>query len=269
MAILHLFSTDLWVWVALVETSDKEILTRRVSTPKLAAFIRLSVEYDLFGVSMSYRIKPNMMVATSMAALALIGGAGLAMAQDGDQNQSSTATQAQDRGQHCGMRDGSQTRLADLATKLGGTQDQLQQAFDSIKPTDGQQQDPQTKHDEMAQKLADALGKDVVDVKAVFDAEHQAEQTQHRDELGQRLDQAVTDGKITSSDKDAILKAFDAGVLFDGAGRGGHGGRVGLEGRGGHGMGEPGTAKGGRFGKQDSQQSDQSSTNSPSTTTAS
>ena len=31
--------------------------------------------------------------------------------------------------------------------------------------------------------------------------------------MSSRLDKAVTDGKITSKDKDAVLKAFDAGVL--------------------------------------------------------
>ncbi|GAA1425247.1 hypothetical protein [Corynebacterium durum] len=45
------------------------------------------------------------------------------------------------------------------------------------------------------------------------DASVALDSTKAREDLGSRLDKAVTDGKITSKDKDAVLKAFDAGVL--------------------------------------------------------
>ena len=45
------------------------------------------------------------------------------------------------------------------------------------------------------------------------DASVALDSTNAREDLGSRLDKAVTDGKITSKDKDAVLKAFDAGVL--------------------------------------------------------
>jgi len=60
------------------------------------------------------------------------------------------------------------------------------------------------------------------------DASVALDSTKAREDLGSRLDKAVTDGKITSKDKDAVLKAFNADV-FGGEemaieiGEGGHG----------------------------------------------
>lgn len=158
---------------------------------------------------MTHRFNPKMLVATSMAALVAIGGAGFAVAQD------ATSAPAQAAGQ--GMRQGrglaDDTRLAALAAKLGVTAEQLQQAFEQIRPAEGQRAKGQHNHDEMAQKLADALGKNVEEVKVALDSQRDSHHGNRRDALVQRLDQAVADGKISASDKESILKAFDAGVL--------------------------------------------------------
>lgn len=45
------------------------------------------------------------------------------------------------------------------------------------------------------------------------DASVALDSTKAREDLGSRLDKAVTDGKITSKDKDAVLKAFNADVF--------------------------------------------------------
>lgn len=154
-------------------------------------------------------INPNMLVASSIAAVALMGGAGFALAQDA----AAPAPAAEQGAPEHDRGHGNSARLADLAQKLGVSTDELKQAFDKNKPAEGER--PQ--QGDMAQQLADALGKNVDDVKAALDSERQADQAKHREELAQRLDQAVTDGKISATDKDGVLKAFDAGVL------GGHG----------------------------------------------
>jgi len=55
--------------------------------------------------------------------------------------------------------------------------------------------------DKIAQKFS--LNKD--DVKAVFDEEHAQTKAEHQKAEEQRLDQAVTNGKITAAQKDKIL----------------------------------------------------------------
>ncbi len=55
--------------------------------------------------------------------------------------------------------------------------------------------------------------------------------------LKERLDQAVTDGKLTQEQADAVLKAAEAGVFPGGPGHDGKGGPHGE--RGGHGKGGP------------------------------
>ena len=47
-------------------------------------------------------------------------------------------------------------------------------------------------------------------------SEHEGE---HRTRLGERLDTAVDSGTLTASDRAAVLKAFDAGVLGGGGPR--------------------------------------------------
>ena len=66
--------------------------------------------------------------------------------------------------------------------------------------------------------LAKELGVDEAKVTAALAKERAAHEAQHKAELTTRLDAAVTAGKLTASDKAAVLKAFDAGVLAGPAG---------------------------------------------------
>jgi hypothetical protein len=78
---------------------------------------------------------------------------------------------------------------------------------------------------DLAAKLAKELGVDQAKVQAALDkirAEQQAQAKADRlAALKQRLDQAVTDGKLTRAEADAIYKAAENGVLPEG-GPGGH-----------------------------------------------
>lgn len=59
--------------------------------------------------------------------------------------------------------------------------------------------------DKIAQKFN--LNRD--EVKAVFDEEHQTREAEHEKKVEERLNQAVTDGKITSEQKDKIIAKLD------------------------------------------------------------
>jgi hypothetical protein len=83
---------------------------------------------------------------------------------------------------------------------------------------------------DLAAKLAKELGVDQAKVQAALDKIRTEQQAQHRADrlaaLKQRLDQAVTDGKLTRAEADAIYKAAENGVLPEaGPGRGGPGHR--------------------------------------------
>jgi hypothetical protein len=86
------------------------------------------------------------------------------------------------------------------------------------------------KEDALAGALATELGIDKAKVAAALTKVQAAQETQekadHTAALKGKLDQAVTDGKLTRDQADAILKAADAGVLQGGGGghHGGHGG---------------------------------------------
>lgn len=127
-----------------------------------------------------------------------------------------------------------------LAQKLGITEEKLTQALDSIrqehkdakaqgrdqqgKDESEQQETPAERQKEAEQERADftkelakKLGIDQAKVTTALDqlrTEQQAQaKTTFRTELSSRLDKAVSAGKLTSADRDSVLKAFDAGVL--------------------------------------------------------
>lgn len=80
---------------------------------------------------------------------------------------------------------------------------------------------------QMVTALAEELGVDEAKVAAALEEARSAHEAEHRTELSDRLDEAVTAGDLTAADKASVLKAFDAGVL------GGPGGGPGLGGPGG------------------------------------
>ncbi len=57
----------------------------------------------------------------------------------------------------------------------------------------------------LVQKLADKFHIDKTQVQAVFDADRAEHQAKQEDNYKQRLEKAVTDGKLTSAQKDAVL----------------------------------------------------------------
>ena len=104
---------------------------------------------------------------------------------------------------------------AELAKKLGVSEDKLKEAMDSLR-SEGSGERPDKSA--MDQKLATALGVDVSKVEQAMSEMHSEREAEHRTELSSRLDEAVSKGTLSSSDKDSVLKAFDAGVLGGGPG---------------------------------------------------
>lgn len=104
------------------------------------------------------------------------------------------------------------------------SEDKLKEAMDSLRSEgSGEQNGERPDKSAMDQKLATALGVDVSKVEQAMSKMHSEREAEHRTELSSRLDEAASKGTLSSSDKDSVLKAFDAGVLGGGPG-GGHGG---------------------------------------------
>lgn len=181
--------------------------------------------------------------AVAVAAVLGLGIANIAQADDSTTSTPSpTSTSSTDANRGGGMGHGkggmmgrgakAEELAADLATKLGVDQAEVEDALDAVrddvkaarkaggKPTDADR-------DAMRQTFADALAKELgVDAARVTDAldavqqERQAERfAEHEAELKERLADAVTDGKLTQAEADAVLKAAKAGVIGMGGGR--------------------------------------------------
>lgn len=111
-----------------------------------------------------------------------------------------------------------------LASKLGIDQAKVTQALQAVRADQRDQQkpaakpDPATRRAELAKALAEKLGIDQAQVAAAL-AEIETEATADRKEaLQQRLDEAVTAGKLTRAEADAVMKAAEAGVIPTGGG---------------------------------------------------
>jgi hypothetical protein len=135
--------------------------------------------------------------------------------------------------------------LSGLATKLGVDETKLRDALTAVRgdlkgsfkdlrgsAKDGTQAERDALHDQMQQKLADALGKelgiDATKVKTALDELETAREAERDQAFSDRLDQAVKDAKLTQAEADAVKKAADAGII----------------GMGGPGMGGPGMGRG-------------------------
>lgn len=68
--------------------------------------------------------------------------------------------------------------------------------------------------DGLAAKIASAFHLNQADVQKVIDQDRQANQAQREQKYGDRLTQAVTDGKLTSAQKDLILAKHKEMVSF-------------------------------------------------------
>lgn len=118
---------------------------------------------------------------------------------------------------------------AELATKLGVDEAKVTEALkayrDANKPptppadgtkTEGTRPDPAAKQAELAKSLAATLGIDEAKVTAALEELRTAEQADRAAALKTRLDAAVTDGKLTQAEADAVTKAVQSGVIGGG-----------------------------------------------------
>ncbi len=178
-------------------------------------------------------------VATGIAGAGLaVGGIGIASAaDDGAQSDSSTPAPSSatdngspkhgDRGR--GPGGGHMLGGPELAEALGVSETELQSALESVReqlepsqtdrstpPTDGEREE---RRDQMIDALAEELDLSAAEVTTAIEELQQARADERRTALGDRLDEAVTAGDLTTEDRASVLKAFDAGVL--GGGRGG------------------------------------------------
>jgi hypothetical protein len=124
---------------------------------------------------------------------------------------------------HGGRGSHSEDQAAALATKLGVDQTKVQDALKAFReankptaPADGQKPDPAAREAALAKSLADALGIDESKVTAALQEIRSDEQSEHAAELKTRLDKAVTDGKLTQAEADAVTKAVQNGVIGGG-----------------------------------------------------
>ena len=140
----------------------------------------------------------------------------------------STATESGKRGGHKGGGDRGQL-AADLATKLGVEEAKVTEAIqafreankptgaaDGTAPAEGTKPDRSAMDAEMAKSLAEALGVEESKVTAALEEIRAASQAERAAALKTRLDTAVTDGKLTQAEADAVTKAVEAGVIGGG-----------------------------------------------------
>lgn len=138
----------------------------------------------------------------------------------------SAAVDSGKRGGHKGDRG---QLAADLATKLGVEETKVTEAIqafrDANKPsgtpaegaaTDGTKPDRSALDAAMAKSLAESLGVEESKVTAALEEIRAAGQAERAAALKTRLDAAVTDGKLTQAEADAVIKAVEAGVIGGG-----------------------------------------------------
>jgi DNA-binding transcriptional regulator YdaS (Cro superfamily) len=111
-----------------------------------------------------------------------------------------------------------------LAAKLGVDETKVSDALkafrDANKPTtppaDGQKPDPATRDAALAKALAESLGIDEAKVTQALEELRTEAQAERAAGLKTRLDQAVTDGKLTQAEADAVTKAVQNGIIGGG-----------------------------------------------------
>lgn len=180
--------------------------------------------------------KYRMRAAALLAAGAVAGGASAtALAANADDTTSTTSTPSAtaDQGRpggpggHGGPGPGLDP--AALAKALGVSEDDLTDALDAVRdqlrpddatgPAEGERPTPPTDAERaereaaLAKALAGELGLDEAKVTAALDEVRVAHEAERRQDLSDRLDEAVTDGELTADDKASVLKAYDAGLL--------------------------------------------------------
>lgn len=113
---------------------------------------------------------------------------------------------------------------AQLAQKLGVDQAKVTDALQALRAdrhkqgsgqqtTPGQRPDPAARQAELAKELAARLGLDEAKVNQALTEIRDANKAKRQAAFRTRLDDAVTAGKLTRAEADAVLKAADAGVI--------------------------------------------------------
>ncbi|WJH25657.1 hypothetical protein [Pseudarthrobacter defluvii] len=180
----------------------------------------------------------KMTLGLSAAALALgagIGVAGMASAttttptptpssSSSASADGSTGTAQDGMGRHGGRGGHGMEQASTLAAKLGVDESKVADALKSFRdankpstpPTEGQKPDPAAREAALAKSLAASLGIDEAKVTAALQEIRSEEQSEHAAALKTRLDKAVTDGKLTQAEADAVTKAVQNGVIGGG-----------------------------------------------------
>ncbi|MCT9868122.1 Clp protease N-terminal domain-containing protein [Paenarthrobacter aurescens] len=116
---------------------------------------------------------------------------------------------------------------AELATKLGVDEAKVTEALKAFreanKPTtpptegmEGSKPDRTAQDAALAKSLAEALGVDEAKVTSALEEIRATAQEERAAALKTKLDKAVTDGKLTQAEADAVTKAVEAGVIGGG-----------------------------------------------------
>lgn len=172
--------------------------------------------------------------ATALAMVAGIGVAGMASATTAPAPTPSASSSASADagsapgsgiGKH-GGRGGERglAQAAALAEKLGVEEVNVTEAFEAFReasrpttsPADGEKPDAATRGAALAKSLAESLGIEESEVTAALEELRSERQAGKAAELKTRLDQAVTDGKLTQAEADAVTKAVENGVVGGG-----------------------------------------------------
>ncbi|MEV7662116.1 hypothetical protein [Paenarthrobacter sp. NPDC089316] len=129
-------------------------------------------------------------------------------------------------GGHGHERDGGKI-AQELATKLGVDETKVADALKAFrqanKPTtppaegtQGSKPDPAEREAALAKSLASSLGVDEAKVTTALEEIRSEGKAERAAALKTRLDKAVTDGKLTQAEADAVTKAVEAGVIGGG-----------------------------------------------------
>ncbi|WP_408898922.1 hypothetical protein ACJ5H2_07370 [Nocardioides sp. R1-1] len=186
----------------------------------------------------TYRMRAAALLAAGAVAGGLSATALSATADSPEDTISDTATDAGATGGlaragHPGGPEGPGGRIgidtAALAEALGVSEEKVSEALDEIReqlrpdaaarPSGDERPAPPTDEERaereaaFASALAAELGLDEQAVADALDELRAAHEAERREELAERLDEAVAEGELTDADRASVLKAYDAGVL--------------------------------------------------------